>query len=245
MTLRPQKICRRKARGTATDDSDIPASLRDRLGGPRRGAELRLQVKPKNTAVYVDGYYTGTVDDFDGLFQHLRVEPGQHELVLYLQGYRTIRQTLNLRPGSDYKVHQEMVKLGAGETSEPPPAPPRPDEGAGVRGQEAQGENPPPPPGPPYRPRRPGARRPPMRGGTAEAAGYGVLSIRVQPADAEVIIDGDRWQGAEGAEPLVVHLAQGTHRVEVRKEGYAPFSSDVRVQEGETSPLNVSLQRRN
>src|SRR5262245_22712637 len=38
---------------------------------------LRLEVKPREAEVYIDGYYAGTVDDFDGTFQRLRVVPGQ------------------------------------------------------------------------------------------------------------------------------------------------------------------------
>jgi hypothetical protein len=51
-----------------------------------RDSALRLQVSPRETEVFVDGYYAGTVDDFDGVFQRLRLEPGAHELTLYLPG---------------------------------------------------------------------------------------------------------------------------------------------------------------
>src|SRR5437763_7977964 len=56
---------------------------------PRRydpGAAMRLVVKPKNAEVYVDGYYAGIVDDFDGVFQRLPATPGQHEITLWLDG---------------------------------------------------------------------------------------------------------------------------------------------------------------
>jgi hypothetical protein len=33
----------------------------------------RIQVSPRNTKVYVDGYFVGTVDDFDGAWQRLNV----------------------------------------------------------------------------------------------------------------------------------------------------------------------------
>ena len=36
----------------------------------------RIQVTPKEAAVYVDGYRAGRVDDFDGTFQRLNVAPG-------------------------------------------------------------------------------------------------------------------------------------------------------------------------
>ncbi len=87
-----------------------------------------------------------------------------------------------------------------------------------------------PPPGPP----RPGSV-------TSEAGDFGAVSIRVQPSGAEVLIDGERWRGPEGPERLVVQLAAGTHRVEVRKEGYRPFTGEVDVRPGETATLNVSL----
>jgi hypothetical protein len=41
---------------------------------------IRLQVKPSDASVYVDGYYVGIVDDFDGAFQRLHLEPGPHHL---------------------------------------------------------------------------------------------------------------------------------------------------------------------
>jgi len=55
------------------------------------GASLRIEVKPQEAEVYVDGYYAGIVDDFDGVFQRLPVTPGEHEIELYLDGYRSVR----------------------------------------------------------------------------------------------------------------------------------------------------------
>jgi len=206
--------------------------------GPRALTSLRLDVTPKDTHVYVDGYYVGIVDDFDGLFHRLRVPSGEREVVLYLQGYRTIRQTLKLRPRGDYKIREQMVKLAPGESSEPPPAPPA---GAAIapEQQPAPAEAPLPPAA---RPPRPGRQLPPGR--PAEGAGFGTLAIRVQPAGADVIIDGERWQGPEGQPPLVVQLAAGPHRIEIRKEGYETYSGNVQVREGEATPLNVSLPPR-
>src|SRR5260221_13473268 len=64
---------------------------------PRRydpGASLRVMVKPNKAEVYVDGYYAGIVDDFDGVFQRLPATPGQHEITLDLDGYRTVHQKI-------------------------------------------------------------------------------------------------------------------------------------------------------
>lgn len=41
----------------------------------------------------------------------------------------------------------------------------------------------------------------------------------------------------------MIQLAEGDHRIEVRHEGFATYSSSVRVRRGETTPLNISLVR--
>src|SRR6476661_1828632 len=59
-------------------------------------ADLRVKVKPKDAAVYVDGYFAGKVEDYDGAFERLHVEPGQHEIIIYLDGYRSLHERLYL-----------------------------------------------------------------------------------------------------------------------------------------------------
>ena len=86
-------------------------------------AELRLEIMPKEAEVYVDGYFAGVVDDFDGAFQRLRVVPGQHEVVVYREGYRSIREKLYLGPNSSRKLERSMEKLGPGEPNEAKPEP--------------------------------------------------------------------------------------------------------------------------
>jgi hypothetical protein len=48
--------------------------------GSENTGSLRLKVKPADAGVYVDGFYVGTVDDFDGVFQRLRLETGPHRI---------------------------------------------------------------------------------------------------------------------------------------------------------------------
>jgi uncharacterized membrane protein len=64
----------------------------------------------------------------------------------------------------------------------------------------------------------------------------------VQPADAEVIVDGETWQSPEAGD-LTLQLTDGDHRIEIRKDGYRPYSATVRVRRGATTSLNVSLSR--
>jgi hypothetical protein len=181
--------------------------------------DIRLFVTPKGAEVYVDGVHAGIVDDFSGFFQRLHVLSGVHEITLHLDGYRTVTQKLRLRPHSTYKIQYTMEKLPPGEASEPPPAP----------------QLPAPPPPPMYSPG--GQPQSPLE----QASSFGTLAIRVQPAGAEILIDGDRWTGPEGEERLIIQLSEGAHHLDIRKDRYRQFSTDVRIRRGETTPLNVSL----
>jgi hypothetical protein len=200
----------------------------------RDSASLRLQVTPRQAEVFVDGYYAGVVDDFDGSFQRLNLEPGEHEIQLFLPGYRPIIQRIYLQPHGTFRVRQTMEPLGPGEAQPPRPAGPPPSQGVAPRPRaQGQGQGP----------------AGPARGSRAvepsgvPAGDYGTLAIRVQPGDADIVIDGERWQGTSGDERLVVQLAPGAHRIEVRKDGYREFTTDVNIRPGETAPLNVSLAR--
>jgi hypothetical protein len=51
---------------------------------------LRLKIKPRDAEVYVDGYYVGVVDSFDGVFQRLRLEEGPHRIEIRHPEYRSI-----------------------------------------------------------------------------------------------------------------------------------------------------------
>lgn len=197
-------------------------------------SSVRVEVQPKTAEVYVDGHLAGIVDQFDGFFQSLPVEPGGHDIAVYLEGYRSIVQRLYLSPGSSYKIKGVMEKLAVGEPNPPRPMP-APD------APEAQPRDLPPPDmaAPPRRPPegRPREAYPPMD----SDARFGQVAIRVQPADAEVTIDGEPWRGPQGADRLIVHLAAGAHRVEIRKDGFDPFMTAVEIKRGEVTVLNVSL----
>jgi hypothetical protein len=215
-------------------------------------SSARLDVKPREAQVYLDGYFVGVVDQFDGVFQRLDLPAGEHELTVYLKGYRPFRQKTLFRPGESYHIKAGLEPLPAGAADEPPPQPAanRPDpytqnqyrrDPREPYGREPSGD-PNQPPDEPGRtsplPDRPGDRR---GGNRAESAGFGTLNIRVQPSDAVVIIDGEKWDSPEGGSRLVVQLAGGSHRVEVRKDGFKPYSGTVQIRGGEAQTLNISL----
>ncbi len=204
-------------------------------------SSLRIEVKPKEAAVYVDGYYAGVVDDFDGVFQRLHVLPGQHEVVIYLDGYRSLRQQLYLSPNSSRKIIGTLERLEPGEPSEPPPlplGPPSAQQFPGARPPLPRRGGPPPPP-PDRQPPPPDRQLPPVE----PASALGTVVIHVQPSGADILIDGQRWNGPTGDERLVVQLSDGSHAIEIRKEGYRTYRTEIQIQRGETSPLNVSLTR--
>ena len=61
-------------------------------------AYVRMSVTPDEAAVYVDGFYAGVVDDFDGVFDGLPLSPGGHTITFYLDGYRTVRHNIYVQP---------------------------------------------------------------------------------------------------------------------------------------------------
>lgn len=105
-------------------------------------ASLRLQVTPRDTEVFVDGYYAGIVDDFDGFFQRLHLESGEQDIELYLAGHRTARQKIYLQPGGTFRIRHAMEPLATGEAPEPRPVPAQPPVQRG-RGPQPTGAVPP------------------------------------------------------------------------------------------------------
>jgi hypothetical protein len=175
----------------------------------------------------VDGFYAGVVDDFDGTFQSLPLTPGGHAIVLYLEGYRTVRHNLYLQRASTFRLRETLVRLSAGEKSEPPqlaPAVPTPPSGSYTLPVTPSKTAPP----------------TPTPDTAAQAVGVGTVDLFVQPDDADVIIDGEKWVSTEKGH-YIIQVRPGTHRVEVRKRGYPQFAAEILVRDGETTPLNVSL----
>jgi hypothetical protein len=202
---------------------------------------VRVEVKPRNAEVFVDGYFAGTVDDFDGVFQRLHIEPGEHEIVIYLEGHRSFSQRFYLQPGKSFNIRHTMEPLGAGEA-----APPRP-QSAPLQGRGAGAPYDDRGPAPPDA-RGPGAGRGAgvgrgRQGGPAAPEGFGSLSLRVQPADAQVLIDGELWQGSPESERLVIQLGAGTHHIEIRKDGYRSYLTDIPIGNGQVRTLNVALTK--
>ncbi|HEX2445314.1 MAG TPA: PEGA domain-containing protein [Vicinamibacterales bacterium] len=79
---------------------------------------------------------------------------------------------------------------------------------------------------------------------SAPSSQYGTLSIRVQPADAEIFVDGEQWRFPESGRRLDLEISEGPHRVEIRREGLEPYATTMYIRAGQVTTLNVSLTMR-
>jgi hypothetical protein len=70
--------------------------------------ELRLRVEPRHAEVYVDGYFAGHVDDFDGTFQALRLEEGPYKVEIVAPGYETLEFDIRIQPGRKITYRGEL-----------------------------------------------------------------------------------------------------------------------------------------
>jgi hypothetical protein len=191
----------------------------------REAGSVRVLVDPSEARVYVDGYYAGTVDDFDGLFQRLSLSPGRHEIALKLEGYKTHRVRIYVAPDSTVKLHYDLEK-GQGETFE--------DLAKDAPESEARRER---------------EREQEERWSQSEAreqeeqaaAVAGTVRLTVRPADASVYVDG-AFRGS-GREASSLKLAPGRHRIEVVRPGYRTMEREVDVAPGEATEVTFELER--
>jgi hypothetical protein len=178
---------------------------------------VRVLVDPSDTRVYVDGYYAGVADDFDGLFQRLYVAPGRHEISLKLAGHQTHRARVYVGSGATLKLDYVMEE-GTGETFEDLAPGGAPTREARV-GSSAAGES--------------------WSEGQDDPGGE--LRLHVNPMDASVYVDGE-FRGT-GREATALALAPGPHRVEVVRPGYRTAERDVEVTSHGVAELDIELAR--
>ena len=183
---------------------------------------VRVLVDPSEARVYVDGYYAGVVDDFDGLFQRLHVSPGRHDISLKLEGYTTHRMRVYVGPDATVKLHYDLQR-GSGETYEDLSNGAPPPEREVRRDRESEDDAEPAPGEPPADEHQ------------------GQLRLRVDPADASVYVDG-AFRGT-GREAGALRLSPGRHRIEVVRPGYRTSDQEIDVAPGETTQLSVTLER--
>ena len=72
---------------------------------------LRLKVKPRDGMVYVDGFFAGIVDDFDGIFQHLHIEAGAHHVEIMADGYEPLEINVQIQRGRTVTYSGDLKKI--------------------------------------------------------------------------------------------------------------------------------------
>ena len=71
--------------------------------------ELRLKVHPCDAQVFIDGSYAGRVDDFDGVFQSLRLEEGEYQIEIVLPGFEPLAFNVRIFPGEKTTYEGDLI----------------------------------------------------------------------------------------------------------------------------------------
>jgi hypothetical protein len=72
---------------------------------------LRLRVRPSNAEVFVDGYFAGVVDEFDNVFQRLRIESGPHRIEIREDGYEPLTFEVRILPDRTITYRGELKRI--------------------------------------------------------------------------------------------------------------------------------------
>ena len=185
---------------------------------------VRLKVKPRDAEVLVDGYYVGTVDDFDGIFQSLKLEPGPASIEVRAPGFEAFRLDVMVLAGRKITYEENMKAVDPGQA--PPPSAARRPPARGPEQGRAEGR-----PVPRDRDAEPG----PPAGYDGQAPAFGGVRLRVEPRNAQVFVDGyfvgtvDDFDSGRG-----LPLESGPQSIEIRADGYESLQIKVLILPDET-----------
>lgn len=178
---------------------------------PATGA-MRLDVSPKDAAVYVDGAYAGIVADFEGAFRHLTLSAGPHAIQVRKEGLETLDVQVNVQPNRTltYRASMEAAHPGATATPAEPGATPVPPTGVAS----------------PAWPGWPGDVR---------------LEVTPKDAqiyvDGYYVGMGRDFEGRRQR----LSLTPGTHHIELEARGYERAGADVTVEPGRATTYRGAL----
>jgi hypothetical protein len=71
---------------------------------------LRIETPERDAQVWVDGYYRGVVDDFDGMFQKVKLPPGPHHVEVTKPGFATVAFEVDIQPGRTITYRADMQR---------------------------------------------------------------------------------------------------------------------------------------
>ena len=96
----------------------VTLHLAPRATSPGITATLKLKIKPKRAAVFLDEKYVGHAGEFGGAFRSMKISPGKHRIRVELPGYRTFDTEVNLLADQETEVKTEL-KVGSIEQNTP------------------------------------------------------------------------------------------------------------------------------
>jgi hypothetical protein len=180
-------------------------------------AVVETAVSPRRAEVWVDGEYRGEARDYNGQWDRLWLEPGNHVIEIRRDGYRTLRQHVRLPTGGYHRID---VRLEKGEGIDP-----RSTEAFADAAEES-------------------VEPAPLEPARAEGADPAFLRFEIEPADAVVYIDGEFL--ARGDELGRLHgaipVAPGRHVIEVVRPGYRSVRQVVEAVTEEPQGVRVELE---
>ena len=77
----------------------------------REVGSIRLRANPDSAKVYVDGALVGTVDDFNGLRNHLELDGGTHKIELRADGYESYTGEITVEVGKTITERISLKKI--------------------------------------------------------------------------------------------------------------------------------------
>jgi hypothetical protein len=103
---RPYDPYARSSAGSSVSESNgafIPDSRNE-------SGALRLKVKPDTASVYLDGEFVGLVNKFDGMFQKLHLDGGNHRVEIRAPGYQPLTFNVRIEPDHTETYRGELEK---------------------------------------------------------------------------------------------------------------------------------------
>ena len=73
--------------------------------------ELRLKIRPRDAQVFVDGYFVGIVDDFDGALQRLHLPSGPHRIEVRAPDHETLAFDVQIRFAETTKFKGDLQRI--------------------------------------------------------------------------------------------------------------------------------------
>lgn len=73
-------------------------------------AQVKLKVMPERAAVFVDGKFAGTANQFQGVGRAMLIAPGKHHIKIGLAGYQPFETDVSLEPNQKMTIKTDLIE---------------------------------------------------------------------------------------------------------------------------------------